>query len=146
MKALILSGGKGTRLQPITNTYAKQLVPVANKPVLFYVIEVIVAAGISDIGIIVGDTHEEIRAAVKDGKQFGHNVSITYIHQQQPLGLAHAVKIAQPFLGEERFLMVLGDNFIEESINEKVHQFVASDCPYQAQIFLKQVPNPQHFG
>ena len=121
MKALILSGGKGTRLQPITSTQAKQLVPIANKPVLFYVLETIVAAGITDIGIVVGETHEAIRAAVKDGKDFGPEVSITYIQQDQPLGLAHAVKIAQPFLQNERFLMFLGDNFIEESINELVH-------------------------
>ncbi|GHO65464.1 glucose-1-phosphate thymidylyltransferase [Ktedonobacter sp. SOSP1-52] len=146
MKALILSGGKGTRLQPITNTNAKQLVPIANKPVLFYVLETIVAAGITDIGIIVGDTHAEIKAAAKDGKQFGPDVSITYIHQEQPLGLAHAVKIAQPFLQEEKFAMFLGDNFIEEDISGLIHNFSAPDCPCNAQILLKQVPHPQQFG
>ncbi len=146
MKALILSGGKGTRLQPITFTHAKQLVPIANKPVLFYILETIVAAGITDIGIIVGETHEAIRAAAKDGKDFGPEVSITYIQQEQPLGLAHAVKIAQPFLQNERFLMFLGDNFIQENIEELVRQFSAPDCSYQAQILLKQVANPQHFG
>lgn len=146
MKALILSGGKGTRLQPITNTSPKQLVPVANKPVLFYVIEMIVAAGISDIGIIVGDTCEEIKLAVKDGKQFGSDVSITYIHQKYPLGLAHAVKIARPFLGEERFLMMLGDNFIEENISQQVQRFFQSACPYHAQVFLKHFPDPEQFG
>ena len=146
MKALILSGGKGTRLQPITNTMAKQLVPVANKPVLFYALETVVAAGIFDIGIIVGDAHEEIKAVVKDGKEFGPDVSITYIHQDQPLGLAHAVKIAQPFLQRDRFLMFLGDNFIEESIDELVHQFFAPGCPFQAQVLLKQVSHPEQFG
>lgn len=146
MKALILSGGKGTRLQPITNSMAKQLVPVANKPVLFYALETVVAAGIFDIGIIVGDAHEEIKAAVKDGKEFGPEVSITYIQQEQPLGLAHAVKIAQPFLRGERFLMFLGDNFIEERIDELVQQFFAPSCPYSAQVFLKHVAHPEHFG
>lgn len=146
MKALILSGGKGTRLQPLTSTHAKQLVPIANKPVLFYVLETIVEAGITDIGIIVGETHEAIRAAVKDGKQFGPDVSITYIYQDQPLGLAHAVKTAQPFLQNDRFLMFLGDNFIQESIRELVRQFSAADCGCQAQVLLKQVDNPQQFG
>jgi len=96
MKALILSGGKGTRLRPITHTGAKQLVPVANKPILFYAIEAIRDAGITDIGIIVGDTHAEIEAAVGNGEQFG--VDVTYIHQEAPLGLAHAVKIAEEFI------------------------------------------------
>ena len=146
MKALVLSGGKGTRLQPITHTYAKQLVPVANKPVLFYALETIIAAGIDDIGIVVGETGEEIRAAVKDGKAFGAHVSITYIQQDQPLGLAHAVKLAQPFLQKERFLMFLGDNFIEEDINPIVQRFGAPGCSAQAQIFLTRVPNPQQFG
>src|SRR5947209_827211 len=146
MKALILSGGKGTRLQPITSTQAKQLVPIANKPVLFYVLETIVASGITDIGIVVGETHEAIRAAVKDGKDLGEDVSITYIQQEQPLGLAHAVKIAQPFLQNERFLMFLGDNFIEESINELVEQFAAPGCPFQAQVLLKQVAHPEQSG
>lgn len=146
MKALILSGGKGTRLQPITSTHAKQLVPIANKPVLFYILEAIVATGITDIGIVVGETHEAIRAAVKDGKDFGPEVSITYIQQEQPLGLAHAVKIAQPFLQDERFLMFLGDNFIQENIEKLVQQFSAPDCSCQAQILLKQVPNPQQSG
>ena len=146
MKALILSGGKGTRLQPITHTYAKQLVPVANKPVLFYALETIVAAGIEDIGIVLGETGEEIRAAVKDGKAFGANVSITYVQQDQPLGLAHAVKTAQPFLQNDRFLMFLGDNFIEEDISAVIQRFGVPDNPTHARIFLKQVPNPQQLG
>ena len=146
MKALILSGGKGTRLLPITSTHAKQLVPIANKPVLFYVLETIIAAGITDIGIIVGETHEAIRATIKDGKDFGPTVSITYIQQDQPLGLAHAVKIAQPFLQNDRFLMFLGDNFIQESIGKLVERFSAPNCSFQAQVLLKRVPNPEQFG
>lgn len=146
MKALILSGGKGTRLQPLTYTHAKQLVPVANKPVLFYALEAIVSAGIFDIGIVVGDTHAEIEAAIQDGREFGSKVSITYIRQEQPLGLAHAVKIAQPFLQDDRFLMFLGDNFIGESLETTVQQFSDPTCSLHAQIFLKQVPNPQQFG
>ena len=146
MKALILSGGKGTRLPPITHTSAKQLVPVANKPVLFYALEAIIAAGIRDIGIVVGDTRDEIQAAVKDGKDFGSDVSITYIHQEQPLGLAHAVKIAQPFLRDDRFLMFLGDNFIEGGLGELVQRFFSPGCPVHAQVMLKEVPDPEQFG
>jgi glucose-1-phosphate thymidylyltransferase len=133
-------------LQPLTHTHAKQLVPVANKPVLFYALEAIVSAGIFDIGIVVGDTHAEIEAAVGDGQAFGSEVSITYIHQEQPLGLAHAVKIAQPFLQNDRFLMFLGDNFIGESLSWAVRTFSNPASHVQAQVFLKVVPNPEHFG
>ena len=146
MKALILSGGKGTRLRPITYTRAKQLVPVANKPILFYAIEAIVAAGICDIGIVVGDTREQIEAAVGDGKRFGSKVRLDYIFQKEPLGLAHAVRIARPFIGNERFVVFLGDNFIEESILPLIEWFATPDCPAHAQVLLTPVHNPQDFG
>ncbi|MGC5401454.1 glucose-1-phosphate thymidylyltransferase [Streptomyces sp. DT20] len=142
MKALVLSGGAGTRLRPITHTSAKQLVPVANKPVLFYGLEAIAEAGITDVGIIVGDTEEEIRAAVGDGSRFG--IDVTYIPQSEPLGLAHAVLIAQRFLGDEDFVMYLGDNFIIGGITGLVEEFRA-DRP-DAQILLTQVPDPTSFG
>jgi glucose-1-phosphate thymidylyltransferase len=142
MKALILSGGKGTRLRPITHTGAKQLVPVANKPILFYAIEAVKNAGITDIGIVVGDTHEEIRAAVGDGGQW--DVKVTYIQQDAPLGLAHAVKISEPFLKDDQFVMFLGDNLIKDGITSLVQEYGASDA--NSQILLAHVPNPQEFG
>jgi glucose-1-phosphate thymidylyltransferase len=142
MKGLILSGGKGTRLRPITYTSAKQLVPVANKPVLFRVIEAIVEAGITEIGIVVGDTAPEIKAAVDGGKRFG--ATVTYIPQDAPLGLAHAVKISQDFLGQDRFVMFLGDNVIEGGISRLIRDF--ETCDYDCQIVLKRVDNPQQFG
>jgi glucose-1-phosphate thymidylyltransferase len=142
MKGLILSGGKGTRLRPLTYTSAKQLVPVANKPVLFYGIEALVEAGIKDIGIVVGDTHLEIKAAVGDGSRWGARV--TYIEQDAPRGLAHAVKISQGFIGTDPFVMYLGDNLLNRGIVEFVDQFV-KDKP-AAQILLTPVPDPQMFG
>jgi glucose-1-phosphate thymidylyltransferase len=122
MKGLILSGGRGTRLRPLTYTSAKQLVPVANKPVLFYGIEALAEAGIREIGIVVGDTQAEIRAAVGDGSAWG--VSITYIEQDAPRGLAHAVLISEPFLGDEPFVMYLGDNLLNKGITTFVDEFV----------------------
>ncbi|HEY7350400.1 MAG TPA: glucose-1-phosphate thymidylyltransferase [Ktedonobacterales bacterium] len=146
MKGLILSGGKGTRLRPLTYTRAKQLLPLANKPVLFYAIEALIEAGICDIGIVVGDTHAEIEAAIGNASRWGPEISITYIYQPAPLGLAHAVKIAQPFLENQRFVMFLGDNLIGEPLTPVISHFAAPDCPYQCSILLAEVPNPQQFG
>jgi glucose-1-phosphate thymidylyltransferase len=142
MKGLILSGGKGTRLYPLTYTCAKQLVPVANKPVLFRVIEAIKEAGIVDIGIVVGDTAAEIRDAVGDGSRWG--VRISYIPQEAPLGLAHAVKISRDFMGDDRFVMFLGDNVIQGGISGLIRQFESSEC--NSQIVLTKVANPQQYG
>ncbi len=142
MKGLVLSGGKGTRLRPLTFTGAKQLVPIANKPVLFYVLEDLVEAGVIDIGIVVGDTHEQVRAAVGDGSAFGARV--TYIQQDQPLGLAHAVRIARPFLQDDPFVMFLGDNLIRDGIVSFVRDFEQGGM--NSLIVLKEVPNPREFG
>ncbi|MFG2091959.1 glucose-1-phosphate thymidylyltransferase [Streptomyces sp. NPDC048612] len=142
MKALVLAGGTGSRLLPITHTAPKQLVPVANKPVLFYGIESVVAAGITDIGIIVGHTADEIRAAVGDGSAFG--AKVTYIQQDKPLGLAHAVLVARDYLGDDDFVMYLGDNFIVGGISELVSSF-HTERP-DADILLTRVDNPSAFG
>src|SRR5262245_26230952 len=142
MKGLILSGGRGTRLRPITFTSAKQLVPIANKPILFYGIEALAASGIRDIGIVVGDTRHEIKEAVGDGGRFG--VSVTYIEQEAPLGLAHAVLVSEPFLGSDSFCMYLGDNLIRERLEPLVTRF-REDKP-NSQILLASVPNPNQFG
>ncbi|MEU5096444.1 glucose-1-phosphate thymidylyltransferase [Streptomyces sp. NPDC020996] len=142
MKALVLSGGAGTRLRPITHTSAKQLVPVANKAVLFYGLESIADAGITEVGVIVGDTAAEIQEAVGDGSKFG--LEITYIPQEKPLGLAHAVLIARDWLGDDDFVMYLGDNFIVGGITALVDEF-RRNRP-DAQILLTKVADPRSFG
>ncbi|UCG53825.1 MAG: glucose-1-phosphate thymidylyltransferase [Candidatus Latescibacterota bacterium] len=142
MKALILSGGKGTRLRPITFTSAKQLVPVANKPILFYGLEAVREAGIVDVGIVVGDTADEVRKAVGSGEQFG--LKVDYIPQEAPLGLAHAVKIAKDYMRDEPFVMYLGDNLLKNGIRSFVSEFADGKC--DAQILLARVPNPSEFG
>ncbi|MDW8106152.1 MAG: glucose-1-phosphate thymidylyltransferase [Armatimonadota bacterium] len=142
MKALILAGGKGTRLRPITFSMAKQLVPVANKPVLFYVLEAVAEAGIREVGIIVGDTAPEIERAVGDGSRWG--VHATYILQPEPLGLAHAVLTAEPYLKDEPFIMYLGDNIVTSSVKPLIEAF--EQRKPNALILLAEVPNPQEFG
>ena len=147
MKALILAGGEGTRLRPITHTRAKQLVPVANKPILFYGIEAMVDAGITEIGVITGSTGPEVMSAIGDGSAFG--AQVTYIPQDAPLGLAHCVLIARDFLGDDDFVMYLGDNLLEQDLAAFVSAFEAaraSDRPPAAQILLKRVPDPHRFG
>ena len=162
MKALVLAGGRGTRLRPITHTSAKQLIPVANKPVLFYGLEAIRAAGITEVGIVVGDPAEllrpdhrtgeqvtvivnsqaEIREAVGNGHEFG--LRVTYLQQEAPLGLAHAVKISRDYMADEPFLMYLGDNLIKDGVTSFVREFEAQRP--DAQILLAQVKNPSDFG
>lgn len=142
LKGLILSGGTGSRLRPITHTSAKQLVPVANKPVLFYGIEALKNAGITDIGIIVGDTAAEIEEAVGDGSRW--DVKVTYIPQEAPLGLAHAVLTAEDFLGDSPFVMYLGDNLLRDGIENLVETFQKNQP--DALILLQEVPNPEAYG
>jgi glucose-1-phosphate thymidylyltransferase len=152
MKGLILAGGAGTRLRPITHTSAKQLVPVANKPILYYGIEDMAEAGIREIGIIVGDTADEIRAAVGDGSRWG--VSVTYLPQEAPLGLAHCVRIAREYLGDDDFVMYLGDNMLQQGLVEFVDRFQAArrgdaangGAAPAAQILLAKVEDPRQFG
>ncbi|MGH9178763.1 MAG: glucose-1-phosphate thymidylyltransferase [Acidimicrobiales bacterium] len=144
MRGLILSGGAGTRLRPITYTSAKQLVPVANKPILFYGLEDMAEAGITEVGIVIGDTGDEIKAAVGDGSRWG--LDITYLPQEAPLGLAHCVLIASDFLGDDDFVMYLGDNLLHQGVKEFVEYFEADRGDAAAQILLCKVPDPQRFG
>lgn len=142
MKALILCGGFGTRLRPITHTIAKQLVPIANKPVLFYGLEAIKEAGVEEVGIVVGETAREIVKAVGDGSPWG--LRVTYINQEKPLGLAHAVLVSEEYLGGEDFVMYLGDNLIKDGIKGLVDEF-RQNRP-NSQILLARVKEPQRFG
>jgi glucose-1-phosphate thymidylyltransferase len=147
VKALILAGGAGTRLRPITHTRAKQLVPVANKPILFYGLEAMAEAGIKAVGMIVGDTEGEVRAAVGDGSRWG--LDITYIPQSAPLGLAHCVLIAREFLENDDFVMYLGDNLIRQGVKDFVDRFEVERRQFEpaaAHILLAHVPDPQRFG
>lgn len=143
MKGLVLAGGKGTRLRPITHTAAKQLIPVANKPILFFVLENLAAAGVTEVGIVISpETGPAIRESVHDGSRF--NIRITWIVQEEPLGLAHAVKVARPFLADSPFVMYLGDNLIETRISRFVSEFERGEAA--AMILLKEVDNPSAFG
>lgn len=142
MKALVLSGGSGTRLRPLTYTNAKQLVPIANKPILFYILEKLADCGIKDIGIVVGDTFEEVKSAVGSGEKW--NTRITYIYQSLPLGLAHAVKTAEDFIKEDDFIMILGDNLFEMSLDKLIESFYTSKS--NVSLLLHKVKDPSHFG
>ncbi|MCI2975443.1 MAG: glucose-1-phosphate thymidylyltransferase [Ferrimicrobium sp.] len=144
MKALILAGGSGTRLRPLTHTASKQLVPIANKPILFYGLEAIAECGISEVGIVVGHTAAEVEAAVGDGSDFG--LRVTYLPQDAPRGLAHAVLIAREFLGDDDFVMYLGDNFLVGGITEIVDGFGAREPSTAARILLARVRDPRKFG
>lgn len=155
MKGLILAGGTGSRLRPITHTGAKQLVPIANKPILFYGIEAMAEAGITEVGLVVGENRSEFEDAVGDGWQFG--VNVTYIDQAEPLGLAHCVLIAQEFLGDDDFVMYLGDNMLQQDLVGFVDKFEEARAAHPelgedprpapaAQILLAQVDDPRQFG
>lgn len=142
MKSIILCAGKGTRLRPLTHTSAKHLIPIANKPVLFYAIEAIRDCGIKDIGIIVGETREDIGSELKEGSKWGVNIS--YIEQKEALGLAHAVSVAHDFLGEDKFLMYLGDNLLKNGVESYANKFIQGN--YNAFVLLTEVDNPKQFG
>ena len=144
MKGLILSGGRGTRLRPITYTNAKQLIPIGNKPILFYGVEALIEAGIKEIGIVVGETRNEIISAVEEANAVW-NIKIEYIYQEEPLGLAHAVKISKDYLGEEPFVMYLGDNLVKGGIRKFVNKFL-EDRGANAQLLLVKVDHPEQFG
>ncbi len=142
MKSIILCAGKGTRLRPLTHTSAKHLIPIANKPVLFYAIEAIRDCGIKDIGVIIGETGEDIKNGLKDGSKWGVNIS--YVEQKEALGLAHAVSVAKDFLGEEKFLMYLGDNLLKNGVENYADKFIQGN--YNAFVLLTEVDNPKQFG
>ena len=142
MKSIILCAGKGTRLRPLTHTSVKHLIPIANKPVLFYAVEAIRGCGIKDIGIIVGETGEDIKSELREGSRWGANIS--YIEQKEALGLAHAVSVARGFLGEDKFLMYLGDNLLKNGVKRYADKFIQGN--YNAFVLLTEVDNPRQFG
>jgi len=142
VKSIILCAGKGTRLRPLTYTSAKHLIPIGNKPVLFYGIEAIKNCGIKDVGIIIGETGEDIKKETGSGRRWGINIS--YIEQKEALGLAHAVKVASDYLGEEKFLMYLGDNLLKNGIEDYAKKFLQEN--YHAFVLLTEVENPRQFG
>ena len=142
MKSIILCAGKGTRLRPLTHTSAKHLIPIANKPALFYGIEAIRDCGIKDIGIIIGETGEDIKNELRDGSKWGVNIS--YIEQKEALGLAHAVSVARDFLGEDKFLMYLGDNLLKNGVKRYADKFIEGN--YNAFVLLTEVDDPRQFG
>src|SRR5262245_31586391 len=144
MKGLILAGGAGTRLRPITHTSAKQLVPIANKPILFYVVEQMAAAGVKDIGVVVGESGAEIEAALGDGSRFG--VEVTYIFQAEPLGLAHCVLDSRDFLADHDFVVYLRDNMLQPDLRPFVDRFQESAPRPAAQTLLAHVDDPRNFG
>jgi len=144
MKALVLAGGSGTRLRPITHTAAKQLVPIANRPILFWALDAIAEAGIREVGMVVGRTREEVVAAVGDGSAFG--LEVTYLDQPEPLGLAHAVMVARNWLGNDDFVMYLGDNLLLGGIERFVARFAAPERAEDALVLLAKVPDPTRFG
>jgi len=142
LKSIILCAGKGTRLRPLTHTSAKHLIPIANKPVLFYAIEMIRDCEIEDVGIIIGETGEDIKEELKEGSRWGVNIS--YIEQKEALGLAHAVSVASDFLGEDKFLMYLGDNLLKNGVKRYADKFIQGD--YNAFVLLTEVDDPRQFG
>lgn len=142
MRALILAGGEGSRLRPLTHTNAKQLIPVAGSPILFHALESIRDAGIAEVAIVIGSTGDEIRAAVGDGSAWG--LAVTYVEQPAPLGLADAVRCARDVVAGEPFLMYLGDNVLLEGVSRFVEEFERTRP--DAQIFLARVPEPERFG
>lgn len=142
MKSIVLCAGKGTRLRPLTHTSAKHLIPIANKPVLFYAIEAIRDCGIKNMGIIIGETGDDIRSELKDGGKWGVNIS--YIEQKEALGLAHAVSVAHDFLGEDKFLMYLGDNLLKNGVESYANKFIEGN--YNAFVLLTEVDDPRQFG